>query len=354
MKFGLMTQLQLPKPWTETSEREAFWHCIDQAAAGEQAGFDYFWITEQHFFIEIGHCPTPEMVLAAIGQRTTRMRLGFGVILVPLHNPFFVAERVATLDVLSNGRCEFGAGRGTSPYVVEGLGFDPAKGRDMGREAMEAILRMLESDLFPGYEGEHYRLPPRHVIPRPVQRPHPPIWVAASALESWRYSGAQGFGCIGVTRNTPAETAPFVTAYREAIRNADASTLVARVKNDQTGVFAISCVDQDDRRGRDLACAAARWYYGDNDAELNRVRFATDGGLNRVSDKIAGRSNDQLIEDAMAIGGNPDTVCRQIEQWARIGIDQFIFFLQAGHTTHDQVMRSIELIGRHVIPRFAG
>jgi alkanesulfonate monooxygenase SsuD/methylene tetrahydromethanopterin reductase-like flavin-dependent oxidoreductase (luciferase family) len=354
MKFGLMTQIQLPKPWTATSEREAFWNSIEQAVAGEQAGFEYFWITEQHFFIEIGHCPTPEMVLAAISQRTTRMRLGFGVILVPLHNPFFVAERVATLDVLSNGRCEFGAGRGTSPYVVEGLGFDPAKGRDMGREAMEAILRMLESDLFPGYEGEHYRLPPRHVVPRPIQRPHPPIWVAASALDSWRYAGLQGFGCIGVTRNTPDETAPFVRAFREGLRSADASSLVARVKNDQAGVFAISCVDEDDRRGRALACAAARWYYGDNDAEVNRVRFATDGGVNRVNDKIASRSDDQLIEDAMAIGGSPDTVCRQVERWAEIGIDQFIFFLQAGRTTHEQVMRSIELIGRHVIPRFAG
>ena len=169
MKFGLMTQLQLPRPWTETSEREAFWNCIDQAVAGEQAGFSNFWITEQHFFEEIGHCPTPEMVLAAISQRTTTMRLGFSVILVPLHNPFFVAERVATLDILSNGRCEFGAGRGTTNYVVEGLNFDPAKGRDMGREAMDAILSMFENHLFPGYKGEYYdlthiTLPKKHLV----------------------------------------------------------------------------------------------------------------------------------------------------------------------------------------------
>ncbi|HYF09041.1 MAG TPA: LLM class flavin-dependent oxidoreductase [Acetobacteraceae bacterium] len=353
MKFGLMTQLQMPRPWTETTEREAFWNCIEQAVAGEQAGFSNFWITEQHFFEEIGHCPTPEMVLAAISQRTTTMRLGFSVILVPLHNPFFVAERVATLDILSNGRCEFGAGRGTTNYVVEGLNFDPAQGRDMGKEAMDAILSMFENHLFPGYKGQYYDLKPRHVIPKPIQRPHPPIWVAASALDSWKYAGLQGFGCIGVTRNTPAETAPFVRAYREGIAGADNSTLVARVPNNQTGVFAIGVVDTDDARGRAAGCAAARWYYGDNDAELNKVRFTTDGGLNRVTDKIASRSDDQLIEDAMAIGGNPDTVSRQVEKWARIGIDQFIFFLQAGRTTHGQVMRSIELIGKHVIPRFA-
>ena len=86
----------------------------------------------------------------------------------------------------------------------------------MGREALDAILLMFENHLFPGFKGEHYDLKPRHMIPKPVQRPHPPLWVAASALDSWHYAGLQGFGCIGVTRNTPAETAPFVKAYREA------------------------------------------------------------------------------------------------------------------------------------------
>ena len=148
-----------------------------------------------------------------------------------------------------------------------------------------------------------------------MQRPHPPVWVAASTLETWTRAGNQGFGCIGVTRNTPAETAASA-AYREAIRNPDAPQRVARVVNEQTGVFAISAAHDDDRIGRDKACAAARWYYGDNDAELNKVRFQTDGGVGRINDKIGKRSNDELIDDAMAIGGNPDTVCRQVEKWA--------------------------------------
>ena len=114
MKFGLMTQIQMPRPWTETTERQGFWNAIEQVVAAEEAGFDHFWVTEQHFFIEIGHCSQPEMLLAALSQRTKRIRLGFGVVLMPLHNPFYVAERVATLDVLSNGRAEFGAGRGTT------------------------------------------------------------------------------------------------------------------------------------------------------------------------------------------------------------------------------------------------
>lgn len=353
MKFGLMTQLQMPFPWTETTERQAFWNAIDQAVAGEAAGFEYFWITEQHFYREIGHCSAPDLVLAAISQRTRTMRLGFSVILVPCHNPFYVAERVATVDVLSNGRVEFGSGRGTSAYVVEGLGFDPALGREVWREAMEAIIPMLEHELFQGHKGKHFNLPARHVVPRPVQRPHPPLWVAASNLETYEYAGQQGVGVIGVTRNTPAETKPAVAAYRAAIKSADSSRFLGRSRNEQVGVFAIGCCHPDDRAGREIGCAAARWYYGDNDAEINRFRFGSaKEGAKQIVEKIARRSNDELIQDAMAIGGNADTVCRQVEKWAEIGLDQMIFMFQAGHTTHEQVLRSIELVGEKVIPHF--
>ena len=353
MRFGLMTQLQMPLPWTATTERQAFWNAVDQAVAGEAAGFEYFWITEQHFYREIGHCSAPDLVLAAISQRTKTMRLGFSVILVPCHNPFYVAERVATVDVLSNGRVEFGSGRGTSAYVVEGLGFDPALGRDMGREAMEAIIAMFEHELFPGYKGKYVNLPPRHVVPQPIQHPHPPLWIAASNLETYEYAGQQGVGVIGVTRNTPAETRPAIAAYRAAVKSADGSCFLGKSRNEQTGVFAIGCCHPDDRVGRGIGCAAARWYYGDNDAEINRFRFGSaKEGAKQIVEKIARRSNDELIEDAMAIGGNPDTVCRQVEKWAAIGLDQMIFMFQAGHTTHEQVLRSIELVGEQVIPRF--
>ena len=101
-----------------------------------------------------------------------------------------------------------------------------------------------------------------------------------------------------------------------------------------------------------MGCAAARWYYGDNDAELNPVRFATAGGVEKVKARMSGLSNDDLIENGMAIGGDPDTFCRTVENWASTGIDQMIFMIQAGDTTHDQVMRSIDLIGEKVIPRF--
>src|SRR5204862_6214618 len=356
MKFGLMSQLQVPKPWAKDSERTVYWQNLDHVVAAEDAGFSYFWLTEQHFFAEIGHSASPEMFLAALSQRTRKIRLGFAVILLPCHNPFMVAERVATLDVLSNGRCEFGAGRGTAAYIVEGLGFnaDVAYARQVGRQALDAIVQMLELEYFPGYRSAHFDLPPRHVVPRPIQRPHPPLWYAASNLETFERAGAEGVGVLGVTRYTYAEVTPYVKAYRAAIKSAEPAQFAGRFPNNQVAVFAIGCVHDDDRTGREVGCAAARFYYGDNDAELNDMRFGSSEGVARIKARMAGYSNDDLLNNGMAIGGNADSVCRQVERWAATGIDQLIFMFQIGRTTHDQIMRSIEIVGEKVIPKFAG
>jgi len=352
MQFGMMTQIQIPRPWTQTSERQAYWNALEQGAAGEAVGFEYFWITEQHFLAEIGHAPASDMFLAALSQRTKTMRLGLGVVVLPLHNPFFVAERVAVLDVLSKGRVEFGTGRGTTSYILEGFGIDPAKGREIGNEALQAILKMYDEPLFQGFEGQHFKLPKREVLPRPIQTPHPPMWVAATNLETYDHAARQGYGVIGVTRNSVEVTREAVERYHRIAEESDGSGRIARAPNRRTAVFGIACCDNDDRVGRDIGCAAARWYYGDNDAELNHLRFTTAGGVAAVRDRISKLSNDELIENGMAIGGNPDTISRIVEKWQSTGIDQMIFFMQAGRTTHDQVMRSIELIGEKVIPRF--
>jgi alkanesulfonate monooxygenase SsuD/methylene tetrahydromethanopterin reductase-like flavin-dependent oxidoreductase (luciferase family) len=353
VKFGLMTQIQMPKPWGPDAEQLAYRQALEQAAAAEAAGFGYFWITEQHFFLEIGHSPCPDMLLAAISQRTSTIRLGFAVILMTVNNPFAIAERVATLDVLSGGRVEFGMGRGSTNYMVEAFGVDQASERERSREATEAVMQMFEEEHFSGYKGRYFDLPSRHIVPRVVQRPHPPLWAAASNLGSYERAGRQGLGVIGVTRNSVGETRQAIRDYRSAIRNADPAGFVGKFPNEHVGAFALACCHQDDRIGRDVACAAARWYNGDNETTINPIRFASAGGVEQVVGKFRNRSNEQLIEDGMAIGGNPDTVSRSVEKWAEAGLDQMIFLLQAGRTGHDQVMRSIELIGSKVIPRFA-
>ena len=352
MKFGLMTQLQIPNPGELYAESKAFENMLSQAVAGEAAGFEYYWLTEMHFFRQIGHSPCPDLLHAAISQRTSTIRLGFAVLLLPMHNPFMLAERIASVDVLSHGRVDFGFGRGSSPYMTEAFGVDPKISREISNEALEALMQMWEQEFFPGFKGKHFDLPARHVLPRPIQAPHPPLWVAASNLSTYEFAARQGVGVIGVTRNSIDETRDAIRSYRETIRSAEPSGFVGKVPNEHVAAFAIACCHKDDRIGRDAACAAARWYNGDNNVELNHVRFASAGGKDAVVAKFRARTNDQLIADGMAIGGNPDSVCRQVEKWAEAGLDQMIFVLQAGNATHDDVMRSIDLIGEQVIPRF--
>jgi alkanesulfonate monooxygenase SsuD/methylene tetrahydromethanopterin reductase-like flavin-dependent oxidoreductase (luciferase family) len=353
VKFGLMTQLQIPRPAEPHAELSAYRNTVEQAVAGDAAGFHYFWLTEMHFFKQIGHSPCPDLIHAAISQRTGRIRLGFAVLLLTTHNPYMLAERIATADLLSNGRIDFGFGRGSTPYMTEAFGVKKEDSLDLANEALAAVMKMFESEHFPGFTGKHFDLPARHVLPRPIQAPHPPLWIAASNLGTYEYAAKQGVGIIGVTRNSIAETRSAIRTYRETIRSADPKGFVGKTSNENVAAFALACCHEDDRTGKDIACAAARWYNGDNDAELNSVRFATAGGKEAVVAKFRARSNDQLLADGMAIGGNPDSICRQVEQWAEAGLDQMIFVLQAGNTTHDQVLRSIDLIGEKVIPRFA-
>ena len=352
MKFGYMIQIQMPRPWSEHAERDAYRNAIEQSVMAEQAGFDRIWVTEQHFYVEIGHLAAPEMLLSAISQRTTRIRLGFGVIVLPCHHPFHVAERVGTLDVLSNGRVEFGIGRGTAAYITEGFGVSGEEARDYADESFKAVLSIIEKDRFKGFKGKYFDLPERQVVPRPIQKPHPPLWTAASNLDTWVYAARQGLGVIGVTRIPPEEARTAVKSYWEEIKASKPQDWVGKYANPSAGAFAITCCHDNDATGRAIATAGARWYYGQNDAELNRLRFGSAAGIKGVLATVKDRSDDALIEDGMVIGGNADTCSRVIERWAEIGLDQIVLMMQAGNTTHAQVMRSIELIGEKVIPRF--
>ena len=352
MEFGFMIQLQMPKPWSATSERDAHLNAVEQSVRAEEAGFDRIWITEQHFYVEIGHSAAPDMMLAAISQRTKRIRLGFGVVVLPCHHPFHVAERVATLDILSEGRAEFGFGRGTAEYITEGFSVSAEDARAYADESVAAVMSMFEHETFPGYQGKFFDLPSRKVVPRPLQTPHPPLWTAASNLESWARAAKRGLGVIGVTRLPPEEAKPAVEAYWREIKASNPENWDGKYANPSAGAFAITCCHDDDSVGRDIATASARWYYGQNDAELNRLRFGSAAGIKGVLATVKDRSNQELIEDAMVVGGNADTCSRVIERWAEIGLDQIVLMMQAGHTTHEQVMRSIDLIGEKVIPRF--
>ena len=182
MKFGLIAKMQAPKPWPdgENVDHRIHWDTLAEAVLAEEVGFDYYWATEHHFYEEIAHSSAPEVFLAALAARTSRIRLGHGVVVLPCNHPIRVAERAATLDILSNGRLDLGTGRGASWYHTEAFGVPIDQSREVWDEALRVICGLFVNDTFPGHRGRHYEIPERKLVPKPVQKPHPPLWVAAS------------------------------------------------------------------------------------------------------------------------------------------------------------------------------
>jgi alkanesulfonate monooxygenase SsuD/methylene tetrahydromethanopterin reductase-like flavin-dependent oxidoreductase (luciferase family) len=341
MRFALFNQLQMPKPWHANAEPGMYKEAIAEAVHAEAVGFDAYWQTEHHFYTEIGHSSAPEIVLAAISQRTTRLRLGLGVVVLPCNHPYRVAEYVSTLDVVSDGRVDFGTGRGASPYHVEAFGHTPSETKAVWEEALRAICAMFLHDPFPGWQGKYYQLPQRDILPKPIQKPHPPLWVAATSPSTFAEAAQLGLGVLGLVRLGVQQLMPAIQAYKEAIPHC---VPVGGYINHRIAAYAICGIDKDYSVGRDIAGAAGRWYFGDNQAVLQTHRFD--------SQQLLRLSNDQLIEEGIIIGGDPDSVCRGIERWMSLGLDTLLLMLGAGNTTHAQVMRALDLLGDKVLPRF--
>ena len=202
MKFGLLYELEMPKPWDPKKEREIFHEALEQIVLAEEMGFEYVWMVEHHFLTEFAHSSAPEVFLGALTQRTSKMRLGHGVVLLPVNHPIRVAEYVATLDIMSNGRVEFGTGRSGTPYQLTPFGTELKDTRPMWEEALDIIPRMWTEEVF-SHQGTYYNIAPREIIPKPVQDPHPPIWVAASQVETFKMAGEKGIGALCFTLGEP-------------------------------------------------------------------------------------------------------------------------------------------------------
>ena len=182
MKISLFYEFPLPRPWSDDDEHKLFQDGLDEVEAADKAGFSTVWLTEHHFLEEYCHSTAPEIFLAGASQRTKDIRLGFGIMHLPpaVNHPARVAERVSTLDLISNGRVEFGTGESSSVGELGGFGIDPADKRTMWEEALEVSIRCMIEEPFTGFKGEHIEMPPRNVVPKPLQKPHPPVWVACT------------------------------------------------------------------------------------------------------------------------------------------------------------------------------
>src|ERR1700688_2019612 len=186
MKFGILYEHQLPRPWTDVDEHRLFQEPLDQVELADKLGIDYAWEVEHHFLEEYSHSSAPEVFLAACSQRTKNIRLGHGITLMPpnYNHPARVAERIATLDLVSNGRVEWGTGESSALLELGGYKVALADKRNAWREAVEQCANMMAMSPYRGFKGHYFSMRARNVVPKPVHRPHPPLWVACSNRET--------------------------------------------------------------------------------------------------------------------------------------------------------------------------
>ena len=220
MKFGIFYEHQLPKPWFEGLEEKLFQDALDQVELADRLGIDYAWEVEHHFLEEYCHLSSPEVFLAACTQRTAQIRLGFGVMLLPpmINNPVRSAEKVAALDLLAKGRVEFGVGSSSDRLGTTAWGVDWDKRQEMTEEVLEQVVRMMVEVPYRGYEGIHFSFAARNVLPKPQQKPHPPLWLACSHRESILKAARLGIGALSFGFTNFDTTKQWVEAYHDTLR----------------------------------------------------------------------------------------------------------------------------------------
>lgn len=370
MRIDLLYELQNPRPHHQRSEYDVYWQAVEQIELADKMGFGAVWAVEHHFLTEFAHSTAPEVFLSAVAQRTQRIRIGHGVVLLPypFNHPIRVAERVAALDILSNGRVEFGTGR-SSAYEQAGFGVPLEESRAMWQEALEIIPRMWATDRF-SHKGHYFEIPERNVIPKPIQQPHPPIWTAATSPESWELAGRNGIGVLGLTIFVSIpQIEERIRAYRKALESAKP---VGAAVNDQVGAFTVvHCAESQDRAVEnggtratvDYLTYAFKVFAGGLEPTPSGETPAGTGAKLPYRDLVEqyplipklmrGQvAYEDLDREDMVIVGDVDKCIRKLERYESAGVDRVLCLMQAGEIPHAAVMRSIELFGKHVIPRF--
>ena len=355
MKFGLMYEIQIPEPHHPGVEKERYDQVLAQVELADEVGFDYFWTVEHHFLREFSHCSAPEVLYGAVSQRTKRIRIGHAVTLLPnqYNHPIRVAERVAVLDILSNGRADLGTGRSTTLIEMDGFEVNPEETRAQWEEAISIIPKMWTEDPF-SHEGHFYNIPERSVIPKPVQSPHPPLWVACSQPDSFRNAGEMGLGVLCFNLGGHDQLKERVAIYREALEHANP---VGSFVNDQVAALCVIHCGEDDEEARRVGGPEGAWFVGmaeklyapwQGRAVPDSYKFAVSAIQTERTEKTA---EDHLASGAFAMG-NPDTVIEVLKGYQEAGVDQILCFMQMGNLAHTRTMDSIKLVGRHVIPFF--
>ncbi len=390
MKFGLFYELQLPKPldadqWDPDAERRIYHEMLEQVELADTLGFDYVFEVEHHFLEEYSHSSAPELMMAALSQRTKNIRLGHGIVLTPpgYNHPARVAERIAALDLLSNGRVEFGTGESSSDMELGGFGVDRGLKKAMWEEATREITNMMVQTPYQGFEGEFFSMPVRNVVPKPLQQPHPPLWVAASRRETTMVAARLGMASLGFGFETPDELGERALEYYRLVR--EECMPIGHAINPGLAVLStFMCAPTDEQAVRRSAngpgffsyslgyyynpATGARHQSGRRNIYRDFMNLPLEQRDGRRTlqqarllsrEEIAEREPDDEVQRALfraarsgqAIG-SPATIRSNIKAYEDRNLDVLILTAQAGDRKHEDIMESIDLFGRHVLPEF--
>jgi alkanesulfonate monooxygenase SsuD/methylene tetrahydromethanopterin reductase-like flavin-dependent oxidoreductase (luciferase family) len=351
MKFGIFYEHQLPRPWQEGDERRLYEEALEQVELADRLGIDYAWEVEHHFLEEYSHSSAPEVFLAACSQRTRRIRLGHGIVLLPpkYNPPARVAERIATLDLVSGGRVEFGTGESSSLAELGGFGIDVEEKRGQWRETLEQIANMMAMEPYPGFEGQFFSMPCRNVVPKPVQKPHPPLWVACSNRETIHLAARLGLGALTFAFVDPTEARKWVDEYY-AILEKECVPIGHTVNANIAMVTGFSChrdVEEARRRGQD----GFRFFgYG---LAHHYIFGVHKPGRTNIWERFE-QARPGLPEAGEDRGiGTPEQLREHLRGFEQAGVDQVIFIQQGGRNRHDHICASLELFAAEVMPDFA-
>jgi alkanesulfonate monooxygenase SsuD/methylene tetrahydromethanopterin reductase-like flavin-dependent oxidoreductase (luciferase family) len=341
---------------SEAGIRRTFVQCIEQTVLADQLGYRAVWFTEHHFLPGFSYSSSPELVLAHLAARTKNIRLGHGIVLLPfrINHPLRVAERIATLDVLSNGRVEFGGGRAISESELSGFEVDPDVTRAQWEESLRILPQVWTQENFQ-YSSPTLKIPERQVVPKPVQKPHPPMWVACTQPATVEFAGDNGLGVLGFGIGQ-GQSNDFVQTYRERIKNC--KPIGSFVNNKFALLTFTMCCDTDEEA---LAIQGPNFK---TYSEAVRNLFAPwiDGKPPRSYEWFMKHSVEankmarevplsEIVKAGGACIGSPETCLKVLQHLSDAGVDEALLFMQLYTTPHDKIMRAIELLAKEVMPK---
>ena len=353
MRVGLMQEGQnppgLPLDGHETAGR--YHELVEEAVLAEEMGFDFYGVGEQHFASSNSRLSSPDVIRSFIAAKTSKIRLrSTSTNLLPYNHPIRIAEQLATLDIMSEGRAELGCARSNNPVTLRAFGIDPADTTAFRNEMLEVIVRALSEESFE-YEGQFYSIPEVVLCPRPIQTPHPPIHLSSTSTASAEWAGKRGIGAmIGFTISWEHLEA-CLRSYWDGTRAPD---LLSSIALHNAGVFS-AVVSIDESRAKALSPAAPvilQWMK--IVAGMYRGLSPQSGDYAYLSsiDQVMDHADDaDWLEQSMPyfVVGTVDDLVEHAERVAELGGSDLILRIDGmGHEHH---MRVIELIGKEALSK---